>query len=64
MAIFKIDPNDTLLWEKYSPEKFPVITWTSAPRHREGKDTGSIYVLPRNPEGLVKIGYRGMKVGT
>ncbi|KAJ5112730.1 FAD dependent oxidoreductase [Penicillium argentinense] len=61
LATFKIDPSDTELWEKYSPEKFPVLTWKSTPRDPTGKDTGSIYVLPRTPEGLVKIGYRGMK---
>ncbi|KAJ5223871.1 hypothetical protein N7468_008413 [Penicillium chermesinum] len=61
IATFKIDPNDTQLWEKYSPERFPVITWKTQPRPDSGKDTGSIYVLPRTPEGLVKIGYRGTK---
>ncbi|KAJ6135425.1 hypothetical protein N7512_000585 [Penicillium capsulatum] len=61
LATFKIDPADTHLWEKYSPEKFPVMTWKSTPRDPLGKDTGSIYVLPRTPEGLVKIGYRGIK---
>lgn len=39
------------------------MTWKSIPRNSSGKDTGSIYVLPRTPEGLVKIGYRGIKVG-
>lgn len=40
------------------------MTWKSTPRDNSGKDTGSIYVLPRTPEGLVKIGYRGIKVST
>lgn len=62
LATFKIDPSDTKLWEKYSPENFPVITWKTAPRDSAGKDTGSIYVLPRTPEGFVKIGFRGIKV--
>ncbi|KAJ5339766.1 hypothetical protein N7452_006494 [Penicillium brevicompactum] len=61
LATFKIDKSDTELWEKYSPERFPVMTWKSTPRDTSGKDTGSIYVLPRTPEGLVKIGYRGIK---
>ncbi|KAJ5739044.1 FAD dependent oxidoreductase [Penicillium manginii] len=61
LAIFKINPNDKELWDKYSPEKFPVLTWKSTPRDPTGKDTGSIYVLPRTPEGLLKIGYRGLK---
>ena len=64
LATFKIDPASTELWDKYSPERFPVMTWKSAPRDSSGKDTGSIYVLPRTPEGLVKIGYRGIKVRT
>lgn len=50
-----------MLWDKYSPEKFPVITWKSQPRGSDGKDTGSVYVLPRTPDGLLKIGYRGIK---
>ncbi|KAL4965245.1 NAD(P)/FAD-dependent oxidoreductase [Aspergillus stella-maris] len=61
VAAFKIDPANKELWDKYSPERFPVMTWKSVPRDSSGKDTGSIYVLPRTPEGLVKIGYRGIK---
>ena len=64
IATFKIDPKDTVLWDKYSPEKFPVMTWKSAPRSDTGKDMGSVYVLPRTAEGLVKIGYRGIKVSS
>jgi sarcosine oxidase/L-pipecolate oxidase len=62
LATFKIDRGNTALWEKYSPERFPVMTWKSVARDSSGKDTGSIYVLPRTPEGFVKIGYRGIKV--
>ncbi|KAF4544032.1 FAD dependent oxidoreductase [Lasiodiplodia theobromae] len=62
IATFKIDRDDSYLWDKYSPEKFPVMTWKSAPRDSDGKDTGSVYVFPRTPDGLVKIGYRGIKV--
>ncbi|CRG90604.1 L-pipecolate oxidase [Talaromyces islandicus] len=61
VASFKIDPSQKDLWEKYSPEKFPVITWKATPRNRSGKDTGSIYILPRTPEGYIKIGFRGIK---
>ncbi|KAJ5375814.1 FAD dependent oxidoreductase [Penicillium concentricum] len=61
LATFKIDKSKTELWDKYSPERFPVMTWKSTPRDISGNDTGSIYVLPRTPEGLVKIGYRGIK---
>ncbi|KXG49515.1 FAD dependent oxidoreductase [Penicillium griseofulvum] len=61
LATFKIDKSNTELWDKYSPERSPVMTWKSTPRDISGNDTGSIYVLPRTPEGLVKIGYRGIK---
>ncbi|KAJ6785668.1 hypothetical protein PWT90_00961 [Aphanocladium album] len=61
LATFKIDPENKAIWEKYSPERFPVITWKSTPRNKTGKDTGSVYVLPRTPDGLVKIGFRGIK---
>ncbi|KAM3434979.1 hypothetical protein MY4824_005132 [Beauveria thailandica] len=62
LATFKIDKENKMLWDKYSPESFPVITWKSTPRNKTGKDTGSVYVLPRTPDGLVKIGFRGIKV--
>lgn len=62
LATFTIDRSNVELWDRYSPERFPVMTWKSTPRNSSGKDTGSVYVLPRTPEGLVKIGYRGIKV--
>ncbi|QKX57773.1 uncharacterized protein TRUGW13939_04893 [Talaromyces rugulosus] len=61
VASFKINPSQKDLWDKYSPEKFPVITWKASPRNRSGRDTGSIYALPRTPEGYIKIGFRGIK---
>ncbi|KAF6832640.1 putative FAD dependent oxidoreductase [Colletotrichum plurivorum] len=61
LVTFKIDRSETALWDKYSPERFPVLTWKSAARTADGKDIGSIYVFPRTSEGLVKIGYRGVK---
>ncbi|KAF6789705.1 putative FAD dependent oxidoreductase [Colletotrichum sojae] len=61
LVTFKIDRSETALWDKYSPERFPVLTWKSTARTADGKDIGSIYVFPRTPEGLVKIGYRGVK---
>ncbi|GJC80854.1 hypothetical protein ColLi_03692 [Colletotrichum liriopes] len=62
VVTFKVNKNDSALWDKYSPERFPVIAWRSAPRNPIGKDTGSVYVLPRTTEGLIKIGFRGIKV--
>ncbi|KAK1849626.1 putative FAD dependent oxidoreductase [Colletotrichum chrysophilum] len=61
VVIFKVDKDDERLWDKYSPERFPVITWKSAARTVDGKDIGSIYVFPRTSDGLIKIGYRGVK---
>ncbi|PHH65542.1 hypothetical protein CDD82_1662 [Ophiocordyceps australis] len=60
IATFKIEPSNTALWHKYSPQNFPVVTWKSLPR-TDGKDVGSIYALPRTEDGLLKIGYRGIK---
>lgn len=62
IATFKIDETESELWNKYAPEKFPVLTWKCLPRDQHGKDTGSVYVLPRTEGGLIKIGYRGIKV--
>ncbi|CAH0058417.1 unnamed protein product [Clonostachys solani] len=61
VATFKIDDTETDLWNKYAPDRFPVLTWKSAPRDHNGKDTGSVYVFPRTEDGLIKIGYRGIK---
>ncbi|KAF3008257.1 hypothetical protein E8E14_000735 [Neopestalotiopsis sp. 37M] len=61
IVTFHIDPDNEELWSKYAPENFPVMTWKSTPRDRNGKDTGSVYVFPRTADGLIKIGYRGIK---
>lgn len=61
IATFKIEESEQALWDKFSPEKFPVMTWKSASRDEDGRDRGSVYVLPRTPDGLLKIGYRGVK---
>ncbi|PHH66608.1 hypothetical protein CDD81_6445 [Ophiocordyceps australis] len=60
IATFKIERSNTALWNKYAPASFPVVTWKSLAR-TDGKDVGSIYVLPRTEDGLLKIGYRGIK---
>ncbi|WWC88911.1 uncharacterized protein L201_003826 [Kwoniella dendrophila CBS 6074] len=61
VARFKVNPSDKILWDKYSPENFPVITWKIAGRDAAGKDVGSVYVFPRTEDGIIKIGYRGVK---
>lgn len=55
--MFKIEETETDLWNKYAPENFPVLTWKSVSRDKNGHDKGSVYALPRNEDGLVKIGY-------
>ena len=64
LVTFKIDRGNKTLWDKYSPQNFPVITWPSASRSRIGKETGSVYAFPRNDDGVIKIGFRGIKVRT
>ncbi|OTA93989.1 hypothetical protein M434DRAFT_30496 [Hypoxylon sp. CO27-5] len=55
VVTFRIDKDDTELWEKYSPEKFPVITWKSAKRTSDGKDIGSVYVSQELKTALSKL---------
>ncbi|KAI0104851.1 FAD dependent oxidoreductase [Nemania sp. FL0031] len=48
-------PKDRLdLWDRFSPENFPVITWGM----HEGKD---IYSFPRDENGAIKVGFRKTK---
>ena len=64
------------LWEKYAPENFPVWSWNMGGYDPEddhdandggggggggGGKMGGIYGLPRTPEGVVKIAFRGAK---
>jgi len=49
------------LWEKYSPQNFPVWNWNMYSYNTPGQDIGGIYGLPRTPEGLVKLAFRGAK---
>ncbi|KAI1328853.1 FAD dependent oxidoreductase [Xylariaceae sp. FL0255] len=48
-------PQDRLdLWERFSPENFPVVSWG----FYEGKDC---YSFPRDENGVIKIGWRHTK---
>ncbi|ETS86652.1 hypothetical protein PFICI_00480 [Pestalotiopsis fici W106-1] len=49
-------PPDQALWSKFAPENFP--TWSFDIRRGE---YGGLYGFARDPEGVVKIGYRGTK---
>ncbi|KAI6856600.1 nucleotide-binding domain-containing protein [Hortaea werneckii] len=48
------------LWQKYSPEKFPVWDWESS-GYVPLQNVGGIYGLPRTPDGVVKMAFRGAK---
>ncbi|KAF5667285.1 sarcosine oxidase [Fusarium heterosporum] len=49
-------PPDKAMWERFAPENFP--TWSYNIHH--GKH-GGLYGFARDPNGVVKIGYRGTK---
>ncbi|RDW61111.1 uncharacterized protein DSM5745_10609 [Aspergillus mulundensis] len=53
--MFQLQPGSPL-WDRLAPENFP--TWTYD--IRDGK-VGGLYGFARDPSGIVKIGYRGMK---
>lgn len=48
------------LWDKYSPQNFPVWDWNMG-SYIPYKSIGGIYGLPRTPEGVIKIAFRGAK---
>ncbi|CAK4032624.1 L-saccharopine oxidase [Lecanosticta acicola] len=48
------------LWDKYAEEKFPVWSWNTG-SYKPHATVGGIYGLPRTPEGIVKIAFRGAK---
>ena len=54
VATIQIQKERKDLWEKYSPENFPVFSWGT----KQGKD---IYNFPRDEHGAIKIGYRHTK---
>ncbi|KAF2213311.1 hypothetical protein CERZMDRAFT_111617 [Cercospora zeae-maydis SCOH1-5] len=50
------------LWEKYSEKQFPVWSWNMESYNPNDKTIlGGLYGLPRTPEGIVKIAFRGAK---
>lgn len=58
---FRLPPNRKDLWEKYAPENFPVWSFNMPSYTTPGGSIGGIYGLPRTPEGVVKIAFRGAK---
>jgi sarcosine oxidase / L-pipecolate oxidase len=49
------------LWDKYAPEDFPVWSWRMNSYAAHQNDVGGLYGLPRTPEGVVKVAFRGAK---
>lgn len=49
------------LWDRFAPANFPVWSWNMGSYNHPGEDIGGIYGLPRTPEGVVKIAFRGAK---
>ena len=49
------------LWDKYSPDNFPVWSWRMNSYKPHENDVAGIYGLPRTPEGIIKIAFRGAK---
>ncbi|KAI8630188.1 FAD dependent oxidoreductase [Xylariaceae sp. FL1651] len=54
VATIQLPKDRPDLWERFSPENFPVVTWGM----KEGKD---MYSFPRDEAGVIKIGYRKTK---
>lgn len=54
IATIKIPKDNQELWDRYSPERFPVVIGGT-------DDDMGIYGFPRDEHGLVKIGYRVTK---
>lgn len=54
IATIRIPKSNTELWDRFSPQNFPVVTWGM-------KEGMGIYSFPRDENGIVKIGYRATK---
>lgn len=58
---FRLPKERQDLWAKYSPERFPVWSWGMNSYQAAGRDIAGLYGLPRTPEGVVKVAFRGAK---
>ncbi|KAJ0106978.1 L-pipecolate oxidase [Diaporthe amygdali] len=54
VATIKIPKSNVELWDRFSPQNFPVVTWGM-------KEGMGIYSFPRDENGIIKIGYRATK---
>lgn len=58
MVAIQLPVQDQDLMEKYAPERFPSFAFGL---DSESTATECVYGFPRNENGIVKIGYRGVK---
>ncbi len=49
------------LWDNYSPEVFPVWSWNMNSYRPDHEDIAGLYGMPRTPEGVLKVAFRGAK---
>jgi sarcosine oxidase / L-pipecolate oxidase len=56
VVMLRIPRSSVELWDRFDPSRFPTYTWNI----RDGAN-GGIYGFPRDDEGWLKIGYRGLK---
>ncbi|KAL1305405.1 hypothetical protein AAFC00_002293 [Neodothiora populina] len=63
IVLVKLPEDRRDLWDKYSPEKFPVWSWKiqNYGPAGTGTSTGGLYSFPRTADGLIKFGFRGVK---
>ncbi|KAI1352597.1 FAD dependent oxidoreductase [Xylaria sp. FL0043] len=58
VATIQLPKDRADLWERFSPENFPVVTWGMHEGTGNDKD---IYSFPRDENGVIKIGFRKTK---
>ncbi|KAK5630861.1 hypothetical protein RRF57_006576 [Xylaria bambusicola] len=58
VATIQLPKDRQDLWERFSPENFPVVTWGMHEGRVSDKD---IYSFPRDENGVIKIGFRKTK---
>lgn len=59
----QLPKNKPDLWDKYDEKNFPVWSWNMGSyKHGDSiSSIGGLYGLPRTPEGIVKVAFRGAK---
>ncbi|GAW16912.1 hypothetical protein ANO14919_063590 [Xylariales sp. No.14919] len=58
VATIQLPKDRPDLWDRFSPENFPVVTWGMSEGTGNDKD---IYSFPRDENGVIKIGFRKTK---